>query len=292
MPKIESDDTAVTLTYDDNDIKEILDYWTEERVKSAEPLELPSVSEEEFQKIIGSPDLSTRPEPEEAESSDPSSLVEGKVTQANVGERPFWNGGKFLFTKTDGKRYYCTSEFVANNHILLTAGHCVQNGDTGKMNTNFIFYRANTGGTSGQKVSIKTVKVSPNWAQPKNAAFDYAFMKTITQSGAGWLGYYTGMPFKNWTAIGYPGNFFGGQQMSRVDGSLGTIQSGIVQMKNNPMTQGASGGAWIGDLTIPHVGGNYAIGLNSFFRTDVPSSMYGPYFDGKFVQLYQEALNS
>ena len=45
------------------------------------------------------------------------------------------------------------------------------------------------------------------------------------------------------------------------------------------MLGGSSGGAWIGDLTTPHVGGNYAIGLNSFGYDSQPNNMYGPLYD-------------
>ena len=55
------------------------------------------------------------------------------------------------------------------------------------------------------------------------------------------------------------------------------------------MAGGSSGGAWIGDLTTPHAGGNYAIGLNSFHITDEPDNEWSLYFDSSVIKLYNYA---
>ena len=78
--------------------------------------------------------------------------------------------------------------------------------------------------------------------------------------------------------------------MQQVVGTKGLESRGRVQMLDNPFKHGASGGAWIGELTTSHVGGNYAIGLNSFILASQPDKMWSPLFDSKFVDLYHYAV--
>lgn len=268
-------------------------YWTKERLESAIPMPSPSLSEEEFQKLLArykaEAIMYKSEKTTSIPSADPKGFVAGVPTRANTNGRPYWNGGKLFFTKADGKDYACTAEFTGQNDILLTAAHCVRDGKTGAWYSNFVFYRAyNNGG--GQKVGWKCAAAYYMWANPPlNLKYDYAFIHTNTKSGAGWLGLMTGIPFSSWTAIGYPINFGNGQYMYEVVGQKGTISNGVVQMKDNPMRQGSSGGAWIGDVTKPHVGGNWAIGLNSFFVNAKPNSMYGPLFTSDTMTLFGKA---
>lgn len=74
--------------------------------------------------------------------------------------------------------------------------------------------------------------------------------------------------------------------MYKVEGSKGKVANGLVEMKDNPFGHGASGGAWIGELTIPHVGVNYAIGLNSHSNHG-DNSLYSPYFDATTFNLFK-----
>lgn len=271
-------------------------YWTPERMKGATPLPLPEVDDATLERLLKG-DLKKKsaspfPQFQSKEGFDPETTTPGVPTKANVGERPFWNGGVLFFTKPDGKDYQCTAEFVGQNNILLTAAHCVRDGNTGAWYRNFSFRRAYSNG-GGQKVGWTCAAAYYMWASPPmNFKYDYAFIRTSGTSGAGWLGWATYVPYNNWTAIGYPQNYGSNQYMYRVDGDKGPVSNGIVQMNNNPMNFGASGGAWIADLTIPHVGGNYAVGLNSFINSSNPGKMWGPLFDQEFVGLYNKAVNN
>ena len=265
-------------------------YWTEERMQNAEPLPLPEVSDEDFQRLLDG----TEPAPdaprilEEGEAV----MVPGVPTQADVGTRPFWNGGVLFFTKPDGKDYQCTAAFMGQNNTLMTAAHCVRDGSTGAWYSNFNFRRAYDNG-GGQSVGWKCAMAYYMWASPpNNYKYDYAFILANTTSGVGWLGLKTQIPYSTWTAIGYPQNYGNNKYMYEVEGDKGPIGGGIVQMNNNPMNFGASGGAWIAELTTPHVGGNYAVGLNSFIRSSDPGKMWGPYFDSEFYSLYQKTVNN
>ena len=260
----------------------IEEYWTAERLSAAAPFDLPTLSEAQLLRLL-EPDEPTELPPESSlsiESYHPDlAAAVGVPEPANVKERPFWNGGKFFFTADDGKNYWCTAEFTGNNRTVMTAAHCVMNAANGVWHTNFNFRRAYNNG-NGQSVGWECMSVWPNWhTSGPQYPYDYAFIYTDTDSGAGWLGFKAGIPYSSWTSIGYPGNYGGGKLMYKVVGTKGTVANQIVQMVGNPMGGGSSGGAWIGDLTTSHVGGNYAIGLNSFGYGSEPNNTYGPLYD-------------
>lgn len=277
-------ETDMPNTSQSNTVGASDDYWTEERMANAVQMPLPELTQEDFSKFKYFPPKDQEAkviEPfagDNANASDAELTADGTVTQADVSTRPFWNGGKLFFTTPDGDAS-CTAQFVGSNRVLMTAAHCVMDATTGKWYTNFNFKRAyNNGG--GQSVGWECMSVKSAWHDNNQAnyPYDYAFIYTDTNSGAGWLGFRTGIPYSNWTSIGYPINFYCGKRMGRVSGSKGSTGTGVVQMNNNPMYKGASGGAWIGDLNTPSSSGNYAIGLNSYATSDV-TSLWGPIFD-------------
>lgn len=263
------------------------EYWTEERMQQAEPVEPPTVTEEELQRLLSEPEtggapgqtIEGAPAPEGASSEDASAAT-GTPTKADVKSRPFWNGGKFFFTKQDGKNYYCSAEFVGSKRVVMTAGHCVTDGN-GNWYKNFKFKRAYDNG-GGQSVGWDCMSVKTAYFNGGDNAYDYAFIYTNTDSGAGWLGFKTGVPYTSWTSIGYPKAYSGGNYMYKVKGTKGSVSTRVVEMLDNPMEGGSSGGAWIGDLQSSK-GGNYAIGLNSYHTTS--SNEFSPYFNSTTYDL-------
>ena len=287
-PELEKTSLSNDLTEDN--------YWTEERIANATPMPMPEFSEEDISKFKYYPrkDQSQKtiePSPGSGSNANDENLAaDGTVTEANVKQRPFWNGGKLFFTTPDGDSS-CTAQFVGSNRVLMTAAHCVMDGKTGKWYKNFRFQRAyNSGG--GQTVGWECAAVYKAWYEPtkENKPYDYAFLYTNTNSGAGWMGFRTNLPYSSWTAIGYPKNFYCAKKMGRVTGSKGSTGTGVVEMDDNPMYKGASGGAWIGDLNSTSTSGNYAIGLNSYATSNV-TALWGPQFDSATYDLlkYVEA---
>lgn len=263
----------------------IEDYWTEAREQQARPMPMPRVSEEEFNKLF--PNGVKKPEKEIViPPSRPGIAAMGSVESADVKERPFWNGGKLFFKSPEGDMQ-CSAEFVGSSRTVLTAAHCVMDAETGEWYTNFKFKRAYKNG-GGQSAGVHCITVYSAWHDDSgNKKWDYALIYTNHDSGAGWLGLQTGIPFATFWSIGYPMNFKCTHYMAKVEGSKGTVSNGVVQMVDNPMAPGCSGGAWIGDLTTPHVGGNYAIGLNSFYYGNDSNSLYGPLFDANTASLLE-----
>lgn len=293
---------SISILETSKSARKIEEYWTAERMKNAIPMPNPEISEEEFQRLINTPQEEESKSQEESKSVESSFVGESKVivdtagvpTRANVNEFPFSSGGKFFFTKPGVGDYSCSAQFVGSRRVIMTAAHCLKNYETGKQYSNFLFRRAyNDGG--GQPVGWECGALSADWIvgpnNPPNWPSDYGFLYASSDSDVGALGLKTNIPYSTWTAIGYPYNYGSNKYMYKVDGSKGTVSNGVVEMRDNPMRSGNSGGAWIGDLTTnPYPGANYAIGLNSFHRED-PTSEFGPYFDNDTYFIFEFVKN-
>lgn len=278
------------LSISNNSAKQIQNYWTAERIKSAIPVKTPEISQQDLEKLL----MYQQNREGEIMTIEPTlsnrlSDAERGPEKANVNAFPFSAGGKLFFTKSDGKDYVCSAQFVGSTRVLMTAAHCLMDQKTGQFFTNISFKRAyNNGG--GQLVRYECASVWPDWktgSSNYNWKKDYGFLYTATSSEGGALGLKTKIPYSQWLAIGYPANYGNNQYMNKVSGSKGVIADGTVEMKNNPMRSGNSGGAWIGDVKSFTDDGNYAIGLNSFHAENYPDSEFGPYFDADTFALYE-----
>ncbi len=280
-----------SISLEASELKQLDSYWTDERMEKAIPLPSPKISKEELDRLKEKFKANGIIESVEGYNAELESVA-GTPEKANVKERPFWNGGKLYFTKPDGKDYVGSAEFCGDAHIVLTAAHCIRDNKTGEWYKNVVFKRAYDNG-GGQKVEIKILTSKSAWhngSGDKPYEVDYSFLVAKTKSGAGWLGWKTSIPYSNWTSIGYPKNYGKTKYMQKVTGSKGKVSGGVVEMLDNAMNGGSSGGAWIGDLTTSPVGGNYAIGLNSFHYDAAPGNEWSPLFDDKFSNLYYYAL--
>src|SRR4051794_11939791 len=93
-------------------------YWTEERIRSAQPIEMPP----------GPQELTESPGPGET-------VGDGLPFPVDVNQSPYWNVGKFLFTTDSGVNSWGTAALVGSNQIPLTAAHCIVNATTKKCHT-------------------------------------------------------------------------------------------------------------------------------------------------------------
>ena len=167
--------------------KEIDEYWTPERREQASPEPLPEITQEELEALIeksrkeeGQP--TERVESLESYSPEPEATT-GTPTEADVGERPFWNGGIIFFTKPDGTDMYGSAEFCGQNNIVLTAAHCVRDHQSGEWYKNVWFARAYRNLLWAQTVSIGWLTTKKAWHSGTSGAphdVDYAFLTTST----------------------------------------------------------------------------------------------------------------
>ena len=273
---------------------------TKEEIEKAIPMPSPEVTPEELKQMIER-NLEKAPKQREekqivippSDASDAATTY-GVPTKVSDPEdkRPFWNVGKLYFKDDAGTTYSCTAQFVASKRVLMTAAHCVYDATNKKWYKNFEFRRAYDNG-GGQSVGVKCITMYKAYYDPsKNRAYDYAFAYTDTDSGAGYLGFKTGIPYSTLVAVGYPQNYGSAKYMYQVTGSKGAISGGIVTMNGNPMRHGNSGGAWIGDLSSSFdPSANMAVGLNSFHLSGNTTDENGPYFDTNTYNLLQRAKN-
>lgn len=262
--------------------------WDNTRFQDTKPLAMPELNPTQFTQLLKDqpPPYGRAVEPMIEEGQAKALKTPGQPRKADVQKMPFSGGGKLFFSTPSGDAS-CSAQFVGNSEkVIMTAAHCVVDKDTGQKYSNFTFYRAYAEG-GGQQVGIECGAVNKKWKQkadqPPNFAYDYAFFLTHVTSSGGSLGLKMEIPDTKLTAIGYPENYGNSQYMYAVDGSKGTLSGHIVQMVNNPMRNGNSGGAWIGDLNK----GDYAVGLNSFHVSGESTSEYGPFFNDETWDLYQ-----
>ena len=262
-------------------------YWTPERIRQAIPMSAPNMSEKDvyyFQNAKKQARSNAAPQtidPVLPTASLSRSSRLGTPMAANTGIMPYSAAGKLYFVNSRGVGQSCTAQFVGNKRTLMTAAHCIVDNVTGAPFSNFEFRQTYPSNNAQPGIQSFCVGVNPAWIsrnQNTQQNVDYGFMRTTSESRGGALGLQSGLPYPNLTAIGYPGNFGFGETMQTVDGSKGDISNNIARMDNNPMTFGASGGAWISN--------NYAVGLNSHISPYFPTSQFSPYFDSATIDVY------
>lgn len=252
--------------FDKEELRRTDEYWTEERLAGAKPLQITLPAREDSS--------SSQIEETKPEGSAP-------VTEADVSSSPFRSGGKWYMTH-DGQDFSGSAQFCGDPRLALTAAHCVRVRDTGEWCTNIRFERGKKN-RSGRIFHVKAVAVKAGWSKNGSWALDYAFGITAESCDVETLGYKTDAPYSTVTAIGYPFNFGDSERMQRCSGAQKPDETGIVAMLDNPMGGGCSGGAWLGgSLQTP--ADCFAVGLNSFSKNNDPKE-YGPLFDAGFVSL-------
>lgn len=231
--------------------------------------------------------------------------------------RPFWNIGALVYFTKTGQRAIGTASFVASPNVLMTAAHMVIDPATGEWNEKFAFLRGVTYGSWAQMVLPETICIYEEFFDPStrktNPIYDYAFMTTKQKSGAGWLGFEVNTTFPEYVySVGYP-SCFGGvpylkeciapgrippyPQRPYYDvGHLANIpnQPNLVEMTQNPMQRGISGGPWIKnfDEQTSDGGKNMVIGLNSLPGPGGSrNSVTGPLFDEATANLLAHVLS-
>lgn len=270
-------------------VRRVLRYWTPARMASARPLGLVVDRSGKASVQAG------RPSPTAAASfltvttpEDPPYAVEGRI-----------------FVKQGTLRGYCTGTAIdsASRQLVLTAGHCVNNGHEGGRTvwSQYLeFVPAFTAGTApfGAFVARRDAVYAPRpWSRYGNSDFDIgAFLTTPNKRGLNVADAVGGGALivldqprpQQFLTFGYPGNVKRLQSCR----SPYTGDDRLSFALPGPPTQGirchwapgASGGGWlIGD-------GTQIDGLNSYLYLGSTSHTYGPYFSQETVGKLVEGL--
>jgi len=267
---------------------EILAYWTPERMQSAIPMPLErDVSSGQIGEPVGPdgpPDFTKPSEGLNKMTQDNDSLLLGApVPVANPNTYPWSVIGKVFFTR-GGLNYVCSGTAV-NSNTVLSAGHCVYS--AGVWATSFAFYPAwptTTPAFAATRLYTSSAWVSGSYSGDYSAA---TFGTVAKFNALGWWGttwnaaIVSGTPF---IAYGYPqaapynGNVKYQASGGAVVPQIPVVNAGTVEMYENSMTGGCSGGPWANQ----NIGANYANGVNSFGYGGWSGYMYSPYFDTAF----------
>jgi V8-like Glu-specific endopeptidase len=202
---------------------------------------------------------------------------------------PYKTIGKVFFKKA-GQPFVCSASSIGN-YAVLTAGHCVSDGQ-GHFHTDWVFVPAYNAGAApfGQWTSNMLI-VSSAWHTGGGSLWSADFGGAVLNKLAnqkisqrvGWLGWAVNLPVaaQHWHSIGYPASApFNGAKQIICAASWATSDSANTFGIGCDATGGTSGGPLI-RLFKPGVSSasNYVNGLNSYkYTTTQPLALYSPYF--------------
>ena len=290
-----SSDEIAHRTVTDDESRDVLSYWTDERMAAAAPL---------TSMLEDAPRLGALPLPDDdVEYHDaPRTDSEGE---------PWTNGGEVarttgkVFLTMNGRDFTCSASVVdsQNRSTLVTAGHCAKDG-TGQWAQNWTFAPGYTDGDAPHgRFTARDLIVSPHWAQEADDSHDYAAIVLNTDDGAtvqDRVGAQE-IAFDTWTeervrdgvqvyAFGYPSSSpFDGRELHYCSGTTtpdtgGTTANGM----RCAMTQGSSGGPWFSSFDTTTGRGTIS-SVVSFKYADDSRTQYGPRLGSEAQRLFDNA---
>jgi V8-like Glu-specific endopeptidase len=317
-----SDKNNIGRNFITSEVLPIANYWTDDKIRLAEgsdglieynnavsllnSLDKKSVSSSVDENYIFDKLLNKKPPL--ISLTYPFPYKPGDVDISRYTKYPERTVGKLFFD--NGKKLgYCSAVVLVsqNNNFVLTAGHCVF--DKGKFLNNMIFIPAYNGNAKnfqpyGRWVAcgLDTTKA---WYNTADKSRDIGVVRVcnneripVLARTVGALGYTTKIPRQqSWHVLGYPsvpsndGTKFDGTKMTFCDAAYADDRQTYlppfpVGIGCN-MTTGSSGGPWIINYKTDTFGNvNLVNGINSFKAGEKPNSMYSPYFDDTFLNLY------
>jgi V8-like Glu-specific endopeptidase len=268
--------------------RSILNYWTPERMASAQPLDV-------LINMSGSHSLNA--------TNDTSFGTNDKRTlsQSSVPGVPprFLRGapavvGK-LYGKMNGGHYMCSGSVIVsdNRDTLLTAGHCVFDANAKRWASEIIFIPEYSRGSRprGTWVWRKAAALS-GWTNHRNFNSDVAVVLVRANDGrhiqdvTGALGMTKHFSRQAWTnAYGYPGNMENGE--TRITCSGQSRPATADHFDGSELSCGMGGGSSGG----PWTQGDYQTSVNSFTVSNRPNVMFGPYFGDAVWDLWAQLKN-
>jgi V8-like Glu-specific endopeptidase len=204
--------------------------------------------------------------------------------------------GKVFFT-LGGTDYVCSGNSIAsaNKSTVVTAGHCVNEGP-GAFATRWVFVPAYQNGSApyGQW-SASTLSAPSQWTGSGDINYDTGFATVARLNGAtlsDTVGA-SGVAFNqsrglSYGAFGYPAAApFDGQTLQSCNGIASDDPNNQTQSQGIPcdMTGGSSGGPWF----IGGSSGGVQNSINSFGYSNVPNTMFGPYWGSVIQGVYNSA---
>jgi V8-like Glu-specific endopeptidase len=225
------------------------------------------------------------------------------------------NTGKVLFT-LNNVDYVCSGSVVTNTQsrgrsIVLTAGHCVNDGNGGAWATNWMFvpdfqdssHDFNCATTASGCWTAETLVTSSAWADDGDFDYDVAFAivgpggKDSTSNtdldsvGDQAIAFTTTRTNTATYSFGYPqARPYTGNVLSYCTGTTTLDTYSYDYGLACGMTGGSSGGPWYRDFNAT-TGVGTTVSLNSFKYRGDKTTMYGPLFGNYAQAVYAAASN-
>jgi V8-like Glu-specific endopeptidase len=203
-----------------------------------------------------------------------------------------------LFEHDAGGGHFCTASVVASpgEDLLITAAHCISNGDGSGYKSDIVFIPDYHDGVAPYGIwTPASLLVAPQWANSADPAYDVGFIllqphdgENIQQVlGANQLGDDTGYQYRV-RVTGYPSS--ANAPITCVNWT--SMESATqLEFDCDGYTGGTSGSPWVTGFdpqtrtgTIVGVIGGYQEGGDS------PAVSYSPYFGSGIYQLYEQAI--
>ena len=276
------------------------EFWTPERMRSAEPLDL---LEAEPGEVTADVPRGTK------QTVAPTRTAAGPADiQAFPQPGGPWTGGGDVVT-TSGRVFFtyggrtasCSGNAVtsANGSTVMTAGHCVKL--DGAWHTDWVFVPAYDNGQTPYGTWAATQTMStPQWAASEDINYDVGAavvaplngQRLTDVVGAQGLAFNTGYNIDMY-AFGFPAAApYDGTRLIYCSGT--TYQDFLLSSDHGmacDMTGGASGGPWFTSFDESS-GTGLQSSVNSFKYNFLPDEMYGPYFGADAQNLYNTAQSS
>lgn len=244
----------------------------------------------------------------------------GRINPRSAATAYPWRTNGKLFFKIGTASYICSAAVIAPR-IVITAGHCVHqgNGSSSGWHNSVRFVPAYDNGAAPYSTWYPTrMIVSSEWyygggGVPNSDDYAILVMGDRYINGAvrkighvtGWLGWLTNSLHPNHiTSIGYPGNLDSAQIMHHVNAESWKYYSPNNYSIGSDMRGGSSGGAWVQNFGITAAGQPAAGGSKGYFNrvlgvtswgykyTSAPKEQGASQLDGTFVNMWNLACGT
>jgi V8-like Glu-specific endopeptidase len=275
-------------------------YWTPGRMAAARPAELALSSGVRFARPSSLDSYLRRLAPGRAASPVPGSGAE-------------WVGGGAV-VRTTGKvffslgadDYVCSGSAVASpdRSTVLTAGHCVDDPESGTTATNWVFVPGYRDGKAPYGLFAATNLVTTTgWATAEDFDVDLGLADVAPNAAGVRLGDAVGgqkIAFgtprgRDTYAFGYPAVApWTGQRLDACSGRLVQDTNPLPSTDQGlacTMTPGSSGGPWFSDFD-PRTGTGTLTSVTSFSYVEQPGVLWGPYLGPEAHALYDSVAST
>ncbi|MCP3805315.1 peptidase [Allokutzneria sp. A3M-2-11 16] len=282
--------------------RRVLDYWTDERMRTAVPMEQ-LVKPQHLSGKGQSPGVGL-------DNGGPAESVPETLPVPMADQLGAPWGGSGAIVKTTGRVFFtmgdrngaCSGSAVtsANKDVVITAGHCVKY--QGAFHTNWVFVPGYTNGSRPHGTfAARKLVTTPQWQSNEDINYDVAAAAVNPVDGrhltdvVGGQGVLFNQPRnQKMHAFGYPAaDPYDGERLIYCSGTTFPDPFKLTNDlgMNCNMTPGSSGGPWF-------LGFNEGTGLgkvnsvNSVKMILLPWVMFGPYFGNDAKNVYNTAVRS